>query len=110
MQVRGTATVPGTPQAVLQPPGRTFPGRMVSMSGKRPFVKVKLNPHAVWHYLNRLYLTQNALARLAGITSGYLSLLMNGKKCPSPDLRQRLQEILGVTRFEDLFIEVSGDE
>ena len=62
------------------------------MSGKRHRLKVKLHADAVWERLNRLYMTQNDLARLAGITSGYLSLLMGGKRCPSPDVQRRLIE------------------
>ena len=80
------------------------------MSGKNPRLKVKLNAQAVWEFLNRLNMNQNDLARLAGITSGYLSLLMGGKRCPSGDVRRRLMEALGVTRFEDLFIMVKADE
>ena len=80
------------------------------MSGKRHRLKVKLNADAVWERLNRLYMTQNDLARLAGITSGYLSLLMGGRRCPSPDVQRRLIETLGVTRFDDLFIVVRDDE
>ena len=49
-------------------------------------------------------MTQNELARLVGTSSGYLSQLMSGTRCPSADMRKRLIEALGVTRFEDLFI------
>ena len=80
------------------------------MSGKSPRLKVKLKAEAVWELLNRLNLNQNDLARLAGITSGYLSLLMGGRRCPSSDVRRRLMEALSVTRFDDLFIMVSADE
>ena len=63
-----------------------------------------INPHKVWELLNRLNMTQNELARLVGTSSGYLSQLMSGTRCPSADMRKRLMEALGVTRFEDLFI------
>ena len=53
---------------------------------------------------------ETTLARQAGITSGYLSLLMSGKRCPSSDVRRRLMDALSVTRFEDLFIIVRADE
>ena len=46
--------------------------------------RVRLNPDAVWEHLSRRNMTQNELARAAGITSGHLSLLMNGKRSPSP--------------------------
>ena len=80
------------------------------MSGKSPRLKVKLKAEAVWELLNRLNMNQNDLARLAGITSGYLSLLMSGRRCASGDVRRRLMEALCVTRFEDLFIMVRADE
>ena len=74
------------------------------MKRRQPSSRVKLNPHAVWELLNRLNMTQNELARLVGTSAGYLSQLMSGTRCPSADMRKRLMEALGVTRFEDLFI------
>ena len=74
------------------------------MKRRQPASRAKLNPRAVWELLNRLNMTQNELARLAGISSGYLSQMMSGQRCPSPKTRQRLMDALGVTRFEDLFI------
>ena len=52
------------------------------MKRRQPASRVKLNPVAVWEQLNRRNMTQNDLARAAGITSGYLSLLMSGKRFP----------------------------
>ena len=46
--------------------------------------RVWLNPAAVWELLDRLDISQNQLARLAGISPGHLSLLMNGKRSPAP--------------------------
>ena len=66
--------------------------------------RVKLNPEAVWEHLSRRNMSQNELARASGITSGHISLLMNGKRSPSPGVRRRLQAALGVTDFDDLFI------
>ena len=74
------------------------------MKRRQPASRVKLDPHKVWELLNRLNMTQNELARLVGTSSGYLSQLMSGTRCPSADMRRRLMEALGVTRFEDLFI------
>ena len=77
------------------------------MKRRQPSSRVKLNPHAVWELLNRLNMTQNELATRVGTSSGYLSQLMSGTRCPSADMRKRLMEVfsaLGVTRFEDLFI------
>ena len=69
------------------------------MKRRQPSSRVKLDPHKVWELLNRLNMTQNELARLVGTSSGYLSQLMSGTRCPSADIRRRLMEALGVTRF-----------
>ena len=45
--------------------------------------RVWLNPVAAWELLDRLDISQNQLARLAGIYPGHLSLLMNGKRSPA---------------------------
>ena len=80
------------------------------MAGKRSLRKVHLSARAVWDRLDRLHMSQNDLARLAGVTSGYLSRLMNGRRCPSPRMRRRLQEALGCSEFDDLFIVTAADE
>ncbi len=74
------------------------------MKRRQPSSRVKLNTHAVWELLNRLNMTQNELATRVGTSSGYLSQMMSGTRCPSAEMRKRLMEALGVTRFEDLFI------
>ena len=66
--------------------------------------RVMLNPDAVWRLLDQHDMSQNELARRCGITSGHLSLLMNGKRGPSPQLRRRLQQVLEVSDFDQLFI------
>lgn len=73
------------------------------MSGRRRPVIARLKPRAVWERLNRLNMTQNELARLAGISSGYLSQLMTGKRHPGPETRRRLLEALAAS-FDDLFV------
>lgn len=65
--------------------------------------KVKLNRHSVWKLLNRLDLTQNELARLTGISSGYMSQLMSGSRSPSAPLCRQLMEALGTSGFDELF-------
>ena len=65
----------------------------------RPWVK--LNRGAVSELLN---MSQTQLARLCGISPGYFSLLMAGQRSPSPDVRRRIQEVLGVHDFDRLFI------
>ena len=70
---------------------------------RRQPVRVRLNPTAVWGHLNRLNMTQNELAAMVGITSGYFSQLMTGTRFPSARVRKRLQEVLGAPCFDDLF-------
>ncbi len=74
------------------------------MPGRRHRPRVLLNARAFWRRLDLLHLTQNELARRAGVTSGYISLLVAGRRCPSPELRRRLMQVVGVTSFHDLFI------
>ena len=93
---------PGQRSADRRRGGR--PGGGWGVKRRQPASRVKLDPHKVWELLNRLNMTQNELARLVGTSSGYLSQLMSGTRCPSADMRRRLMEALGVTRFEDLFI------
>ena len=74
------------------------------MRRRQPASRVRLKPEAVWSYLNRLNMSQNELARRVGISSGYLSQLMSGTRCPSATVRVRLMEALGVTDFDALFL------
>ena len=66
------------------------------MKRRQPSSRVKLDHHKVWELLNRLNMTQNELARLVGTSSGYLSQLMSGTRCPSADIRKRLVALPGV--------------
>ena len=66
--------------------------------------RVILNRDAVWALLDQLGISQNELARRCGLSPGYLSLLMAGKRSPSPPTRRRLMQALGVNEFDDLFI------
>ena len=74
------------------------------MKGRRPAAKVRLNQRCVWDRIDQLNMSQNALARRLGITSGYLSQMMTGTRCPSAEMRKHLQEVLDITSFDDLFI------
>ena len=81
------------------------------MRRKRPArPRVLLNRDAVWALLDELGISQNELARLCGLSSGYFSQLMNGIKSPSPKVRRKLQQVLGVTDFDRLFIIEWPDE
>ena len=74
------------------------------MKRRQPSSRVKLSPNRVWELLNRLNMSQNELARMACISSGYLSQLMSGTRCPSAEVRRRLMDVLRVADFDDLFI------
>ena len=80
------------------------------MPGKRPAMKVMLRAEAVWERLNRLNMSQNDLARLLGVSTGHLSRLINGRRCPSPRMRKLLMETLECAEFDDLFVVVSCHE
>ena len=71
---------------------------------------VKLNRSAFSELLNLLNMSQTALACLAGLSPGYFSLLMAGKRSPSPDTRRWLKQALGVSDFDRLFIIEPPDE
>ena len=64
--------------------------------------RVTLRPDPVWAFLDERDISQNELARLAGISSGYFSQLMSGAAHPSPQVRESLQRELGLD-FDDLF-------
>ena len=66
--------------------------------------RVWLNPAAVWELLDQLGISQNELARRCGFSPGHLSMLMNGKRSPSPRARRALMEVLGVDDFDLVFI------
>ena len=72
------------------------------MAGKPRRRRVLVRSLAVWAFMDRRNLTQNQLAVLLGLTSGYLSQVINGVKSPSAALRQRMQDVLGA-EFDDLF-------
>ena len=80
------------------------------MKRKQPYFRVRLKAEVVWELLNRLNLSQNELARRIGRSSGYLSELINGERCPSAETRRRLMDALGVTDFDQLFILEKVDE
>jgi len=71
---------------------------------------VQLRTTVVWELLDRLGMSQKELVRRSGISAGYLSQLMSGVRCSSPQVQRRLQEVLGVADFHILFYiqEVDG--
>ncbi len=80
------------------------------MKRRKPCFRARLRTEAVWELLNRLNMSQNELARRAGIRSGYMSQLMSGERFASPGVRQRLMDALGVTDFDVLFVLERVDE
>ena len=66
--------------------------------------RVRLNPLAIWEHLSKRDMSQNDLARAPSVSSGHILLLMNGKRSPSTGVRRRLQAMLGVTDFHELFL------
>ena len=74
------------------------------MKRRRPCFRSGLRTKVVWELLNRLNMSQNELARRAGIKSGYMSQLMSGERFASPGVRQRLMDALGGTGFDALFV------
>ena len=81
------------------------------MKRKRPArPRVILNRDAVWALLDELGISQNELARRCALSSGYFSQLMSGAKSPSPRVRRKLQQVLGVSDFDRLFIIERADE
>ena len=74
------------------------------MKRRQPASRVLLKAEAVWELLNRLNMSQGELARRARISPGYLSQLLSGQRCASPEVRERLMAVLGVRRFDDVFV------
>lgn len=48
----------------------------------------------LWERMDFLGISQNELARRAGVSSGYLSLVMSGRRSPSPEMLKRLHGVL----------------
>jgi predicted transcriptional regulator len=67
-------------------------------------MKVNLKTKFIRKKLIRKNLSQNWLASRAGITSGYMSQLMDGSRYPSPKLRQRLMDVFPECEFDELFL------
>jgi len=71
-------------------------------------VRVRVNQDAVQVAMAKRNISQNMLAIRAGISSGYISQLMCGTRCPSPKVRQKILDVLGMD-FDDVFI-IERDE
>ncbi len=70
--------------------------------------KAKLRSDVIRAVLAEGNISQNALARMIPVSSGYMAQLMNGTRHPSHVVRRRLLYILGGCKFDDLFVEIEG--
>ena len=53
-----------------------------------------VDPRALWERMDAHGISQNEVARRVGISTGYLSQIMNGQRKPSGDVLRRLHEVL----------------
>ena len=66
-------------------------------------MKVYLKTKFIKKKLIRKNISQNVFAKRAGVSSGYMSQLMDGSRHPSPELRKKLLEVFPEHEFDDLF-------
>ena len=64
---------------------------------------VWLRTEALWARLDLLGRSQNWLAQEVGISKSYLSTLINQGRAPSGRIRRRMQQVLGLSNFDELF-------
>lgn len=72
--------------------------------------RVRVNPKTLWDAIARHNMSQNEFARRLEITSGYMSQLVCGTRCPSPQLRRKMLEQLNPLTFDELFIVIDGND
>jgi transcriptional regulator with XRE-family HTH domain len=66
-------------------------------------LKVALKAETVRVLLAKKNLTQNWLAQKLGISTAYMSQMLNGKRYISPKMRERFQGYFNHLGFDDLF-------
>ena len=66
-------------------------------------MKVRIKTENIRKILARKNLSQNWLAFRTRTTSGYMSQMITGKRNPSPQMRNRILQVLKDCEFEDLF-------
>ena len=71
---------------------------------------VLIRRRVLWNRLGELNRSQSWLAREVGISPSYLSRLLRVGTAPSGQVRQRMQHVLGLGSFHDLFPLEHGDE
>jgi transcriptional regulator with XRE-family HTH domain len=67
-------------------------------------MKVNLKTKFVRRKLIRKNMSQNWLAIKIGVSSGYMSQLMDGSRNPSPVVRQKFLDLFPECVFDDLFV------
>lgn len=67
-------------------------------------MQVQVKTKIVRKKLIRKNMSQNWLAIKIGVSSGYMSQLMDGSRHPSPDVRRRLLDVFPECSFDDLFV------
>ncbi len=70
-------------ESALEAPAKVAPERCADMDRR-----------AVWDRMNALGVSQNEVARRAGVSSGHLSQIMTGRRSPSPGVLKRLHAAL----------------
>lgn len=83
-------------------PGMSYP-RTLSTTRRRR-TGIRLMSAVLWNRLALLDRSQNWLAREVGVTPGHISMLVNGRRCASPRVSRRIQRVLGVRDFDELFV------
>jgi plasmid maintenance system antidote protein VapI len=66
-------------------------------------VKVALKRDIILTHLAKKCKSQNSLAYHLGITSGHMSQLLTGKRCLSPEMRNRFLKYFEHLEFDNLF-------
>ncbi|MBW1855448.1 MAG: helix-turn-helix transcriptional regulator [Deltaproteobacteria bacterium] len=66
-------------------------------------MKVYLRCKEIKKILMRKNKSQNWLAHKLEVSTGYMSQLVDGARCPSPKLRERIMNNLTELKFDDLF-------
>jgi len=70
---------------------------------KRSFSKVRLRCSDIEMFLLKSNLSQNDLAYRLRISSGFMSQLMKGDRCPSPALRRKIVKAIKGYTWDQLF-------
>ena len=70
-------------ESALEAPAKVAPARCADVDCQ-----------AVWERMNAHGISQNEVARRAGVSSGHLSQIMNGSRTPSPGVLKRLHGVL----------------